>query len=43
MQLSIQSSHLTQRVRAELKVVVAAWLVGMMVWSSGVAGLALFF
>ena len=42
MQSSSQTSHLTQRVRAEIKVVLAAWLVGMTIWTSGIAGLALY-
>ena len=32
--------HLTQRTRAETKVVLAAWVVGMTVWLSGMAALA---
>ena len=32
----------SQRTRAELKVVVAAWSVGLTVWLSGMAALAAF-
>jgi len=43
MRSTSQASYLTQRIRAETKVVLAAWAVGMTIWLSGVASLVLFF
>ena len=43
MRTTVQTVHSNQRARAESKVVLAAWLVGITVWLSGMASLALFF